>query len=307
MEPNPMPTTWTSRHTSNGARRRAVGSAMTETVLVLPLVFVVLALLFFFGRGMTRVQRANVSDRYEAWRQAQYASAPGVSFDKHNRNFGTGGMLDDTFFGGNADALDVAERAGRVNVSEPLEILAEEITAIAGSGAPTGYEPSSAEDYVRALHRRAPAWWRIDLSTQHRTDVPLYSRFADTVHHQHTVIDGDWAFVYWMEQEHRGEREPIHRVLVDDVYLGTPSNDADGLVDLYNYRPFAAVGLYYTYYEDLDEPLEALEAQENSLAGSVRNIYMLVPDYIGRQILPELDTRFTRLDTAGTPDPGQDP
>ena len=46
---------------------RCRGSAMTETVLVLPLIFIVLALLFFFGLAMTRLQRSSVTDRYEAW------------------------------------------------------------------------------------------------------------------------------------------------------------------------------------------------------------------------------------------------
>lgn len=44
------------------------GSAMIEAVLALPLIMLILVLLFFMGRGMVRVQRARMMDRFEAWR-----------------------------------------------------------------------------------------------------------------------------------------------------------------------------------------------------------------------------------------------
>ena len=49
---------------------------MTETVLVMPFLIVIFALLIYFGRGMVRVQHTQIMDRYEAWRQAS-ADAPG--------------------------------------------------------------------------------------------------------------------------------------------------------------------------------------------------------------------------------------
>lgn len=280
---------------------------MTETVLVLPLIFVVLALLFFFGQAMTRWQRSSVTDRYEAWRQAQYAPGPGLSFDKDSFSFGSAGLLNDAFFAGNADSLDVGDRAGRVNIQEPTDLIAEEASSIASVNHPTTYDPASAEDYVRALYLRSPAWWRIDLSTEHESDVPLYQRYAGAVRHQHTVIDGDWTFAFWVEQEKRGVRSDIDPVLNDDVYLDNLDRDHDGLVDLYDYRPYALKGIYYTYYEDLDQPIEALEEQDNPLASAVRGIYMNLPDYVGPQVLPELNPGLLRLDTSDTPDPGQSP
>lgn len=280
---------------------------MTETVLVLPLIFVVLALLFFFGQAMTRLQRSSVTDRYEAWRQAQYAPAPGVSFDKDSRSFGSADLLNEAFFAGNADRLDVADRAGRINVQEPIDLIAEETLAIASEIVTQGYDPLKAEDLVRELHLRSPAWWRIDLATEHESSVPLYQRFAGAVHHQHTVIDGDWTFAFWVEQEHRGVRSEIHPVLNDDVYLDDLIRDHDGLADLYDYRPYALKGIYYAFYEDLDQPIETLEAQGNPLASAVRGIYMNLPDYVGPQVLPELNPGFLRLDTSDNPEPGQSP
>lgn len=280
---------------------------MTETVLVLPLILVVLALLFFFGQAMTRWQRSSVTDRYEAWRQAQYATGPGVDFAKYGQSFGSTDLLNEAFFAGNADRLDVAGRAGRINIQEPIDLIAEETYTIASGTVAQGYDPTKAENLVRELHQRSPAWWRIDLATEHESSVPLYERFAGEVRHQSTVIDGDWAFAFWVEQEHRGIRDDVDRVLVNDVYLDIAPDGRDGNVDLYDYRPYALVGIYYAYYEDIEQPLEALDEQDNPLASAVRGIYLNLPNYIGPQILPELRPSFLRMDTSRNPDPGQSP
>jgi hypothetical protein len=290
----------------------ARGSAMTETVLVLPLILVVLALLFFFGQAMTRWQRSSVTDRYEAWRQAQYAPGPGVSFNKDSRNFGPADLLNEAFFAGNADRLDVADRAGRISIDEPTDLIAEETLFVASGTVIEGYEPAWAEDYARELHRRLPAWWRIDLATEHESSVPLYQRFAGAVKHQHTLIDGDWSFATWVEQKYRGVRLDIDRVLTEDVYLNSHPKTRDGLIDLYNYRPYAITGIYHVYYEDpgeplLDEFLQDLEDQDNGLASAVRGIYVNVPGYVGPQLLPEVRPRILRLDTRSDPTPGQSP
>ncbi len=279
------------------------GSAMTETVLVLPLIFIVLALLFFFGLAMTRLQRSSVTDRYEAWRQAQYAPAPGVEFNKHRRaDFGSGGLLNEMFFADNADELDVADRAGRVEVDELVDLIANQTYEEAQAYPVDGYNPSDVEQYVRDLHEHTPAWWRIELSTEHVTNIPLYKQFAGPVKHQHTVIDGDWTFVYWMEQEHRGVHSYINPILRDDVYLVNTKH-------IYDFRPYAFMGIYYTYYENdtADASLKALEEQGNELAHVIRGIYMNLPDYIGPQVLPEIYPHYLRLNTSCDIDEGQDP
>src|SRR5690349_531911 len=50
------------------AASRWRGSAMPETVLVLPVLFVIFVLVIYMGRGLVRAQRGQVLDRYEAWR-----------------------------------------------------------------------------------------------------------------------------------------------------------------------------------------------------------------------------------------------
>jgi hypothetical protein len=291
------------------------GSAMTETVLVLPLVFFILALLFFFGQAMTRWQRSSVTDRYEAWRQTQYGVGPGVEFAKRGFDFGPGEQLNQAFFGDNADRLDVADRSGRINVQEPVDIIAEDARQTAAPSDMPDYDPASAEELVRELHDRAPAWWRIDLSTEHATDVPLYERFTGPVRHQSTRIDGDWSFATWLEQEafrdRAGRTESseryIDRVLHDDVLYSGDENDSDGLRDLHELRPQALFGIYYTYYEDADQPLETLADQGNPLAQGIRGIYLNLPAYVGPVILPEVPYYVLRMHTSSSPDPGQDP
>lgn len=286
---------------------RARGSAMTETVLVLPLIFFILGLLFFFGQAMTRWQRSSVTDRYEAWRQTQYGQGPGAEFAKRGFDFGSAGQLNQIFFGDNADRLEVADRSGRINIEEPVDIIAEAAHLAATPTTVPAYEPASAEELVRELHSRTPAWWRVDLSTEHISDVPLYQRFAGPVRHQSTRIDGDWSFATWIEQEHRGDPEDVDRVLHDDVRFTGDDNDSDGLRDLHELRPQALFGIYYTYYEGADEPLESLADQGNPLAQGIRNIYLSLPTYVGPTILPEVPYYLVRLQTSSNPDPGQDP
>ncbi len=288
---------------------------MTETVLVLPLIFFILALLFFFGQAMTRWQRSSVTDRYEAWRQAQYAPGPGAEFAKRGFDFGSADQLNQAFFGGNADRLDVADRSGRVNIDRPVDIIAEEARRTAMPSTSPDYDPASAEELVRELHDRAPAWWRIDLSTEHTYDVPLYQRFAGPLRHQSTRIDGDWSFATWLEQEAYRDRAAhnesseryIDRVLRDDVLYIGDENDSDGLRDLHELRPQSLFGIYYVYYDDADKPLEALADRGNPLAQGIRGIYLSLPTYVGPVILPEVPYRFIRLQTSSSPDPGQTP
>jgi len=281
---------------------------MTETVLVLPLVLVVLALLFFFGQAMTRLQRSSVTDRYEAWRQTQYAPGPGAEFAKGPVEFGGASMLDQAFFAGNASSLSIAQRAGRVHVSEPTELVTEAVLDIATRSDDPVYEPQSAADMIEARHLRSPAWWRIDLTTEHTSSVPLYQRFAGAVHHQHTVIDGDWSYGSWIEQLHRGDRSKLGDILVNDVYFigDDERNDGDIYPDLDGLRPHGVMGTMEAFYADADAVLRVLDDEnDNPIAHSARLIYLNFAGYRGPQILPELGAIVLWYRPTPEPDPGQ--
>ncbi len=271
------------------------GSAMTEMVLVLPLILVVLSLLLFFGLAMTRLQRSSVTDRYEAWRQTLYAPGPGAEFEKLRPEFGDAGLLNEAFFADNADGLTIEDRSGRVTVDAPTDTVAVAAELI--------NEGSDALIYEQAL--RSPAWWRIDLATEHTSSVPLYQRFAGPVRHQHTRIDGDWAFASWIEQLHRGDRIVMGRILTDEAHFIGDDNDSDGRRDLDDLRPQALDGIYEVYYRESDEPFELLQAQGNPLADAVRGIYLNLPGYVGPQLLPELAIPIVRYVPNPNPDAGQ--
>jgi hypothetical protein len=96
-------------------------------------------------------------------------------------------------------------------------------------------------------------------------------------------------------------------VLHDDVLYSGDENDSDGLRDLHELRPQALFGIYYTYYEDADQPLETLADQGNPLAQGIRGIYLNLPAYVGPVILPEVPYYVLRMHTSSSPDPGQDP
>lgn len=260
---------------------------MMETVLVLPLIFVILALLFFFGQSMTRLQRSSVTDRYEAWRQTQYAPGPGAEFAKQYPDFGIADPLNEVFFAGNASSLDVEDRSGRIDIAEPTDLVADAATQIALTLDYPAYSPDVAGELVRERHDRSPAWWRVDLATEHTSSVQFYQRFAGPVRHQHTVVDGDWSYGSWIEQVHRGDRSILAETLEDDVYF--IGDRGDLTPDLDNLKPHGVAGVYETFYADFDSVLEQMDEQgDNPIAHSIRLIYLNTGGYRGPQVLPEL-------------------
>ncbi|MBI1373305.1 MAG: hypothetical protein GC159_11295 [Phycisphaera sp.] len=64
--------------------KRFRGTAMAEFVLVIPLIVVIIALLFYFGRLMIEAQKTTVMVRYETWRDVDGAPRPGS--DESNGN-----------------------------------------------------------------------------------------------------------------------------------------------------------------------------------------------------------------------------
>lgn len=283
---------------------RQHGTAMMETVLVLPLVFVILALLFFFGQSMTRLQRSSVTDRYEAWRQTQYGPGPGAEFGKLPSEFGDADLLNQAFFAGNASELDVEDRAGRINVSEPTDIVASAAMSIASPSDIPAYSPDVAGEMIEQRILHSPAWWRVGLATEHTSDVPFYQRFAGPIRHQHTVIDGDWSYGSWIEQLNQGDRTILGDTLEDDVYFIGDRGDATP--DLDELRPYGVVGVYETFYVDFDSILEQMDEQDdNPIAHQIRLIYLNTGGYRGPQVLPEQGIIGLWYRPRDNTDPGQ--
>ena len=135
---------------------QAKGTAMSEMVLVVPFLLVVVAYVFYFGRGMVRVQRAQVMDRYEVWRQV--SRTPGGPKYTEPTGRDNGPQLNDTFFAGNAISVnDSGDTWQYFPDDAPLELV-QQISAFSGDAAmliatepamPTS--PPLAPDTARAL------------------------------------------------------------------------------------------------------------------------------------------------------------
>jgi len=149
-------------------RRRA--SAMIETVLVLPVVILILLLLLFFGRANVRVQHADMTARYDAWRRAARAPGPEGRL-----------ALNRTFFAGNANVLD--RTANRWFPPEPGEQL---VTA-----APTQATSELVERALQAL----PRGRQVKITVRHEDRLALFDRLNRPILRSHTRLDGDWPFV----------------------------------------------------------------------------------------------------------------
>ncbi|MCC7192608.1 MAG: pilus assembly protein [Phycisphaeraceae bacterium] len=156
--------------------RRFRGTATTELVLVLPFLAFILALLIFFGRAMVRVQRAQVMDRYEAWRTAAYAtpSFPRAGDDND--------QLNDSFFGGNAQAIVPID-------PDPLP-----------DNAPRGWINASSvtqdtQDLAQSLLSRLPHGIGAGFSTTPLLRQDYLSFLEGPIFHKHTRTSHDWAYV----------------------------------------------------------------------------------------------------------------
>ena len=148
---------------------------MVETVLVLPFVLLILALLFFFGMSFSRVERGAVLDRYEAWRHV--ARAPGPSAGGDNAH------LNSLAYGGNAASLDIDRtRHFPSDATDPWLAAAANATWDAGP---------LAEGMVDTL----PTGVRVRQGVKHDSSVPVYQQLMGKVRHQHVRLDGDWRFV----------------------------------------------------------------------------------------------------------------
>jgi hypothetical protein len=75
------------------------GTALAETLLALPFLFLITLFIVYFGRSYVWMQRTHIADRYQAWREAAHTPGPGVD---HLRGHP---QINDAFFGETADAI----------------------------------------------------------------------------------------------------------------------------------------------------------------------------------------------------------
>jgi len=232
-----------------------IGAVMSEMVLVTPLLLVILALTFYFGRLVIRNQHAQVMARYETWRQVTDAPGP------------TGhGQLNSAFFASNAESVGDHINDNQFT-EEPYELF---VTAARLESAAAGdfasayvYEPDG--DTPRLSHGR-----REGFTVTYTTDVPLLEDMEGPIRRHHARIGHEWHYVNdWTAgpNEWRG---------------GTPT-------------PHHLRALRDVFYQQFDDQLDAIDGDSNPeystdatqratdavLASFIRTLYLSNPPYRG--------------------------
>ncbi len=256
-------------------RRR--GAAMSEAVMIIPLVVVILALLMYFGKLMVRAERDSMLARYETWRSAQQAPGPGRNEPNGNAH------LNSAYFGGHAQEVAGAWDDD-VFAEEPYDKLVEHAGTIGGSG--------NAKGLTQSLLYRAGNVHRY--SNGHSTGF--------TVYYKNTADAWDRMNAIRPDPGNQVNPETNKKIARTFLRIGTDwsyTNDwkaaaADwtggGGGDWNHPR-----GVRDTFFADFDSQLDAVDGQAsheygdsaepevpaNSLAGMVRRMYLAAPGYGG--------------------------
>jgi len=187
----------TNSCTSSRFRR---GTAMTETVLVLPIIIFVLSLLMFFGRGMVRVQRVQMLDRYENWRRAAHPYVVDVT-EEWQLTHGTwqnsveqplgplhtdnDEQLNETFLYNRAESVSATTGAshgvGSRAASEFIDLISGSVEATDLAERTFAYHPSNRSTTVGVIYPDET--------------VPLWERFETDINHANRTHDHDWRLV----------------------------------------------------------------------------------------------------------------
>lgn len=165
---------------------RARGSAMSEMVLVLPLLVFVLMLLLLFGQGWMRVQHATVMSRYEAWRQAAYAPGPYAVDPSPND------AMNQLFFAGNAATIEYQGHGSFPR--DAADQLADWV----------GGQSDDAREFIEAVTDALPAGHTVSFKTTHPNSNQLWTLFDRPIRHTHTRLANDWRFVNGWEIDEEG-------------------------------------------------------------------------------------------------------
>jgi len=227
-------------------RRRLHGTVMTETVLVSGVLIFIFAWIIYFGRGMVRAQHTAVMDRYEVWRDV--GNAPGPYRHDHDHDPHENRLMNLTFFSNNAEDINSHSWNGF-----PDDAAVEQINASAARSFDTGQMTESAfERFNKGLS--------ISFSTKHDEPVKAFQAFDGPLKPHHTRLGEDWRYANQWE------------MIPDDEWKyrgGGPSM-------------FAAIR--DSYFQALDNQLEGLSSNGNSLAGMMRGLYLHRPPYRGPEV-----------------------
>ncbi len=180
------------------------GTAMTEMVLVLPFLVFILLLVMYFGKGVVRLQHAQVMDRYEAWRLADGAPGPAANVQ------GGSAMMNQSFFGGAAQSVSADySSAFPTDAADEFELMASNVS-------------TDAKNLVTEAFDDFPKGATATMTTTHNESVALWQKIDQPVKHRHVRIGNDWAYSNRWVKNNKGEWVLQH---ADGTWILPPARD----------------------------------------------------------------------------------
>ncbi len=256
-------------HVQHNARR---GTAMMELVLILPMIMLVLALLFFFGKVMVRTQQAQVMSRYEVWRDVANAPGPSSGSDANQHP-----QLNNTFFDGQAASLQWYHHGGWY----PREVRME-LVELAAQYSSEAEETAQSLMFVPfAEGARQPHGHHEGFIVDYDTGVPLWRTLSSEFRRQFWMMNNDWRHTIdwrasadqWINGVSINVRYRIGRSM-RDVYFSEFDEELDNIDG--DYDP-----------EYADYPEGPQQYSNNILAGFIRSFYLSDPSYRGPIVYDE--------------------
>ena len=226
------------------------GAAMIEMVVSLPLIFVIIALTFFFGTRMWRLQQAEAMARYEAWGMVHAGPSP-KTYNYYNNS-----ELNVAFMNNTAASVDTV----RHDADDPYDAVTDFLDELYSYDTDMG-------DYTRQMVEQFPATVRVDFQTTHNAENELFSRMSGTLDRSHRRLAQPW-WLYWpgrVMYENTGETPPI----LDGVANQTLLRDV--------------------FFQDFDDSMTTLANSDNDWAEAIRDFYLAWPGYRGPTVWDNSD------------------
>ncbi len=256
------------------------GTAMIETVLALPFLLVIFALVIFVGFSMVRLQKAASVDRYEGWRAQAYAPGPEarpiLAGDGAVERYDTRELRQVFYAGDPVRSLGVRSDAAYIGgVDTATAALVEAVEA-----------DRLEKRYAEALLTEGgegslPRSRVVRLTTEHAARSRFERAFSSAMSHDFGRADGDWRYIndvldlpkeVWFDRRSGGVELPLYGGAAHPQRVVTPSIAVRGLA-----------------MDALDEVVAPL-ARINPVAAMMQDFYLRVPGYRG----PKLPGDWTR-------------
>lgn len=239
-------------------RRRHAGTAMLETVLVLPLVFVILGLVFFFGSAFEREQQQRILARYDVARASNQATplAPATAAGLNGQE----AAMNELFFEGHADFVDI-------DWDSYLSPAGQELIGLAANrSVPTG-------DLAAGIVNGAQRGTKIKLSVDFARSNRIFEAVNGPIRRRSVHPGPSWAYADAMQQ-------------TDGVNLVTPPLTANWVYHRTHHQLRAAVRVRDVFYLDYDRQLDNFAEPATHMVSLIRGmLYARQPGYRGPTVI----------------------